>query len=150
MGIVKKFKDWFRKDNSERELLSLKEIKEEVMNILSYAFDNSNIDIDIYTYYEGEQLTIEIKCPGKICRYIDIKDDFESFIEYFKLKYSIYDDSFVSGIYGNPNIDYYLYNTRYSSINYDNIQLELLNNINDENFYFRYIDIYIPKYKKES
>lgn len=143
MGIIRKFKDWFKKDKPEMELLSLKEIKEEVLNILSYAFDNANVEIDVYTYYEGHQLTIEIKCPNRHCRYIDIKDDFESFLEYFNTKYSIYDDSFMSAIYGNPKND----RNQYSARNYDNIQLELLDNIDDDNVYFRYIDIYLPKYK---
>jgi transposase len=138
MGIIKKFKDWFKKDKVERELLSLEEIKEEVLNILSYAFDNANVKIDVYTYYEGHQLTIEIKCTRKPCRFSLIKDDFGQFIDYFCEKYTIYDDSFMSATQVvSP----------YSE--YENIPLEKFDDLHNGVF-FRYIDIYLDKYKKNT
>ncbi len=138
MGVVKRFKDWFRKDKVEREVLSLREVKEEVVNTLSYAFDNVSSKLEVYTYYEGDFLTIEIKCLNVPCKYSLISDDFGSFLEYFNSKYTVYDDSFMYATCVEKPGAYK---------GFSNIPIEKFDDLSN-NVYFLYIDIYLDKYKK--
>lgn len=134
MSIVKKFKDWFR-EKPKKELIPLKDVKDEIYNILSFAIDKTGIEI--YTYYEASGLTIEIKSVNEHnipIQYNIIKEDIGQLIDYFNTKYKIYDDSFMSAIQKGTN-------------EYINIPINRFDDIHD-GVYFRWIDIYIDKYKK--
>lgn len=137
MNILKTFKNWIKKDKPVKELIPLKDVKDEVVGLLSYAIDVT--DIEIYTYYENDYLTIEVK--GNSTNYSLIKEDFEQFLEYFEKKYDIYDSSFIRGRYIDKKIKRLNHN-----IGYENVPLEFIENL--DQFEFIWIDIYIDKYKK--